>query len=75
MLDDIRGVLDKTKKGFEHRSNGYDEPVQQREESPDVWCLDSPMTPDNVYAEVLTLKTMSKFDGLFEELGKRSKGI
>ena len=49
--------------------------MQQREENADVWCLDSPMTLDNVYAEVLTLKTMSKFDGLLEELGKRSKGI
>ena len=56
-------------------SNEGDEPMQQREENPDVWCVDSPMTPDDVYAEVLTLKTMSKFDGLFEELGKRSKGI
>ena len=56
-------------------SNGDDEPMQQREENADVWCLDSPMTLDNVYAEVLTLKTMSKFDGLFEELGKRRKGI
>ena len=45
-------------------SNGDDEPMQQREESPDVWCLDSPITPDNLYAEVLTLKTMSKFDCL-----------
>ena len=56
-------------------SNGDDEPTQQRDESPDVWCLDSPMTPGNVFAEILTLKSMSKFDGLFEELGKRSKGI
>ena len=52
---DIRGFLNKNnKKGdLSSGSKDDDEPQRQREESPDVLCLESPTSPGNVFAESL----------------------
>ena len=51
---DIRGFLNKSnKKSDLSSSSKVDEPIRQREESPDVSCLESPTSPGNVFAESL----------------------
>ena len=51
----IRDFLNKSnKKGdLSSGSKDDDEPKRQREESPDVSCLESPTLPGNVFAESL----------------------
>ena len=52
---DIRGFLNKSnkKRDLSSGSKDDDEPKRQREESPDVSCLESPTSPGNVFAESL----------------------
>ena len=55
---DIRGFLKKSNKERDLSSGSKvdDEPKRQREESPDVSCLDSSTSPRNVFAESLESK-------------------
>ena len=52
---DIRGFLNKSnkKRDLSSGSKDDDEPKRQREESPDVSCRESPISPGNVFAESL----------------------
>ena len=52
---DIRVFLNRSnkKRDLSSGSKEDDESKRQREESPNVSCLDSPMSPDNVFAESL----------------------
>ena len=52
---DIRGFLKKSnkKRDLSSGSKDDDEPKRQREESPDVSCLEAPTSPGNVFAESL----------------------
>ena len=52
---DTRGVLNRSnkKKDWSSGSKEDDEPKRQREESPDVSCLESSTSPGNVFAESL----------------------
>ena len=51
----MRGFLNRINKDrdFSSDSKEDDEPKRQREESPEVSCLDSPTSPGNVFAESL----------------------
>ena len=52
---DIRGFLNRSnkKRDLSSGSKEDDEPKRQREESPDVSCLESPTSPGNGFAESL----------------------
>ena len=52
---DIRGFLNRIKKNRDLSSGSKedDKRKRQREESPDISCLDSPTSPGNVFAESL----------------------
>ena len=52
---DIRGFLNRNNKNRDLSSGSKDEddPKRQREERPDVSCLDAPTSPGNVFAESL----------------------
>ena len=52
---DIRGFLNRSniKGDLRSGSKEYEEPKRQREESLDVSCLESPTSPENVFAESL----------------------
>ena len=50
-----------------------DKPKRQREESPDVWCLESPTSPGNVFAE--SLKSNECFEILMNCLKNLEKEV
>ena len=59
----MRGFLNKSnkKRDLISGSKDDDEPKTQREESPEVSCLESPTSPGNVFAESLKSNEVLKF--------------